>query len=90
MFNKIEEGLQVYKSEMEGFIKKSRTIDKRERKDREEHNLDYRGVADWLKEEREWYDKTISMLEGMKKALGLSDDERQVIWGSITEKLSTT
>ena len=89
MFSKVEDGLQVYKAEVEEFIRLRKNIDERERKGREEHNLDYRGVQDWLKEDRNWYDKTTAMLDGMEKALGLSEDERQAIWIAVSEKLST-
>ena len=89
MFSKIEDGLQIYKAEVEEFVKTSCVIEKREGADREARGLAYRSRLDWPEEDFKWLNKAGAVLEGMAKVLGLSRDEDQAIWRAVSEKLDT-
>jgi hypothetical protein len=89
MPSKIEDSLQAYKTEVEGFIRKSSAIDQREREDCQKYGLNYRGRQHWSQEDSSWLDKTTALLEGMAKNLDLSRDQDQEIWRAVSKKLVT-
>lgn len=87
MFECIREGLDVFKKELREHLEKTNEVIDREKKDREEQGLDYRGVLDWPKGEYEAYFERTDRLEGMGKALGLSKLEFGNFWKETKEKI---
>ncbi len=87
MFETIEEGLAVYREKIKDFLIKSRKIDKRERKSRQNQSCDYRGCIDWPPDDYNWEKKTQAELAAMSDVLGLSTVEVVKIWQEIEEEL---
>ena len=87
MFKTTEEGLEIYKQEVEKYLKKCNEISTEERRGRLEAGCDYAGSLDWSKDDWEWKNNTEYQMHGMKIALGLSGEENKEIWQNIKEKL---
>ena len=87
MFESIQEGLDVFKKELRENLEKTNKFADIEKKDRKEQGLDYRGISDWPKGEYEAYLERVHQLDGMKRALGLSEFEFDRIWKETEKKL---
>jgi len=85
MFTDIKEGLQVYKDELRGYLKKCREIAEIVKRSRQRRGEVYSGFIDWPTKEYEWVKRTRNKLEGMEIALGLSKEEQE----SITKEIES-
>lgn len=90
MLKTTEEGLEVYKQAVKGFLEKCRLIDTRERADRNAREVDYMGSLDWPKADWEWKQATEQQMLGMETALGLSVEEVAKIVKSVKDDLFGT
>ena len=87
MFKSIQEGLDVFKKELREHLEKTNEVADREKKDRKEKGLDYRGISEWTEGEYEAYFERTHQLEGMGKVLGLSKPEFAYFWKETEKKL---
>lgn len=87
MFKSIQEGLQVLRKELRKHLEKTDEFADVEKKDRKGQGLNYRGVIDWPEEEYKAYYQRIRLLEGIKKALGLSKSEFGDFWKETKKKI---
>lgn len=85
MFDSIAQGLNLYKSEIMAFLQKQRLLHKeyREAFDARGGPGYYQGILDWSEDDYKWIIAAEQMLNGMEKALGLTESENDETWRAV-------